>query len=164
MNTSSVPFDNTSDDSINITIVITQAGKKEKNEDFHWEHKVHNSGRFYSHNLWWGSLSLRLDDYQSMLTRIWQQNHLQNVKNISAAENICWSHRRPLSRGGSCWRRDRCGGTCSSDSDKYTFIHGSTFCIRAANDPSDLKITEKGSTRASPGWKRLLALSHWRHY
>ena len=75
-----------------------------------------------------GSLSLRLDCYQSMLTRIWQQNHLQNVKNISAAENIVWSHRRPLSRGGSCWRRGRCGGTCSSDSDKYTLM-GSWVCI-----------------------------------
>ena len=84
--------------------------------------------RFYSHDLWCGSLSLRLDCYQSMLTRIWQQNHLQNVKNISAAENIVWSHRRPLSRGGSCWRRGRCGGTCSSDSDKYTLM-GSWVCI-----------------------------------
>ena len=34
VNTSSVPFDNTSDDSINITIVITQAGKKGKMKIF----------------------------------------------------------------------------------------------------------------------------------
>ena len=32
---------------------------------------------------------------------------------------------------------------------------------RAANDPSFLTIMEEAPTSSSPGWKRLLALSHW---